>query len=134
MQAKQDISKAQSILEIQDPLLFSLNKDKIHRFCSNCLKEACKKTERKDAVALKSCSQCKYVFFCNQSCQREYWTLHQAECNYFKTDLQYLPQPARLLLNALYLKCYQKSKIFGENLVKFNNQICSLNTNAKKYF
>lgn len=42
----------------------------------------------------------------------------------------YLPQPSRLLLNALYLKLNQKSKNFGKNLSRFNNELCTMNTNG----
>ena len=44
----------------------------------------------------------------------------------------YLPSPARLLYNAIQLKCYQKNKKFEENLKRFNNELLSLNSNAEK--
>ena len=89
------------------------------KICSNCIVEKVGKNDTPDKP-LKACSQCKYVHFCGQECQKQFWNIHQAECAYFKKDLKYLPQPARLLMQALNMKLNQKNKKFGDNLKKFN--------------
>ena len=50
----------------------------------------------------------------------------------FKTNLKILPEPARLLLNCLFLKYNSKAKNFEENIFAFNQEVSALNSNSLK--
>lgn len=51
--------------------------DKVNRHCVVCQKQnsLCDKTQ-----ALKACSRCKSVYYCNAECQKQHWPTHKAAC------------------------------------------------------
>ncbi|EDW06155.1 histone-lysine N-methyltransferase SMYD3 [Drosophila mojavensis] len=56
--------------------------------CDNCL----------EATKVLKCSNCRYVSYCNRSCQQQAWSIHKHECLFLKRALpRIVPDAARML-------------------------------------
>ncbi|XP_062140263.1 histone-lysine N-methyltransferase SMYD3 [Drosophila sulfurigaster albostrigata] len=56
--------------------------------CDNCL----------EAGKVLKCSNCRYIAYCNRSCQQQAWTLHKHECPFLKrVQPRIVPDAARML-------------------------------------
>ncbi|KAH8305325.1 hypothetical protein KR044_005050, partial [Drosophila immigrans] len=56
--------------------------------CDNCL----------EAVKVLKCSNCRYVSYCNRTCQQQAWPLHKHECPFLKrVQPRIVPDAARML-------------------------------------
>jgi SET and MYND domain-containing protein len=56
------------------PLVSILRPKNLSRYCSNCFAAG------NEIGSLKRCSQCKYVYYCSEPCQKSHWIEHKEEC------------------------------------------------------
>lgn len=70
---------------------------------------------------LQKCGSCRYVYYCNRSCQREAWRNHKLECPcLLKVSPRIVPDAARMLSRIIlklnnggeYEKSYYTDKLF----------------------
>jgi len=74
-----DISAGSYFLyEDSSPFNYCLNVDEWKKRCQFCL---CGSDE------LRRCSGCKCVYYCDQTCQRQHWQVHQTECVFLEKFL-----------------------------------------------
>jgi len=58
------------------PYLAALNDGQKGKRCDCCFKSP----ESSNIKAVKSCSRCKFIFYCGKDCQKRDWKLHKNEC------------------------------------------------------
>jgi SET and MYND domain-containing protein len=81
-----------SILLSNYPFSSVLTSSHVSQRCSFCFVKA---------QSLQRCSHCKYVFYCNFSCQKKHWSSHKKECKTIKYIDQYDMENARLTITVL---------------------------------
>ncbi|KAJ6634633.1 Histone-lysine N-methyltransferase SMYD3 [Pseudolycoriella hygida] len=87
METVTSIRKGTCILTEQ-PFVYALKSRYRQERCDFCF------TERK----VLKCSNCSYVYYCNQKCQKEAWPIHKTECLFLrKIAPRTLPDAARVL-------------------------------------
>ncbi|XP_015041837.1 histone-lysine N-methyltransferase SMYD3 isoform X1 [Drosophila pseudoobscura] len=81
------VKRGQRILT-EKPFAFVLKSQYRLERCDNCL----------EATKVRKCSNCRYVSYCNRSCQTQAWAQHKHECPFLKSiHPRIVPDAARML-------------------------------------
>ncbi|KAL3435861.1 hypothetical protein BDV09DRAFT_203798 [Aspergillus tetrazonus] len=116
-----DIRTCDDILHIQDPFVAVLKTERLQDTCSGCFGKRHLDSYSGQDVALKACTGCHVVKYCDKSCQSKDWKLaHSRECVIFKNlKPKVLPVNARALLRMVLRTGARKNAYTEEELVLF---------------
>ncbi|OAF65026.1 hypothetical protein A3Q56_07252 [Intoshia linei] len=74
----------------EEPYAYVVNSEYLGKVCNNCFKR----------TQLKTCSNCKSVYYCTSKCQIENWNnVHKYICKYLKMKPDINPQSRTVLSN-----------------------------------
>ena len=94
---------------------------KYRKVVCDCCLEMCE-----NEGILKSCAKCKWVYYCDQTCQKEAWkSHHKLECKYLQD--QYIPKILKVIFNGDF---HQQQ----EDILKLLKTTLKLKNNGKEEF
>lgn len=106
------------------PFAHVVDKECAKIVCSSCMQAA---WERDAKVTLSRCAGCKFVHYCNSSCQKKDWPRHKMECTYLKNVSPLVPESIPRLMGRII----GRLQSIGDKEPAFNGRLfASLQTHA----
>lgn len=83
------------VIFVSKPFVHVLDNCRRGQLCDYCFK--------RNSI-LKRCSKCRFVFYCNEQCQKSSWQIHKYECQRLKRCFPQLPSNSlRFLANIIFM-------------------------------